>query len=96
MDIEKPPPLKETAARFARAVSLLANSEVSWKAKWMLAALLALLCAANGLNVLNSYVGRNFMTGIAERHTPEFVRQAMFYVAVFAGSTAVAVIAHFL
>ncbi len=96
MDIEKPPPLKETAARFARAISLLANSEVGWKAKWMLAALLALLCAANGLTVLNSYVGRNFMTAIAERHTPEFVRQAMFYVAVFAGSTAVAVIAHFI
>jgi vitamin B12/bleomycin/antimicrobial peptide transport system ATP-binding/permease protein len=96
MDIEKPPPLKETAARFAQEVSRLANSEVGWKAKWMLAALLALLCAANGLNVLNSYVGRNFITAIAERHMAEFVRQAMFYVAVFAGCTAVAVIAHFL
>ena len=90
------PPLKITAARFARAVKLFADSEVGWKAKWMFGILLALLCAANGLIVANSYVGRNFMTAIAERHTAEFVRQAMFYVAVFAASTVVAVIAHFL
>ena len=43
MDIEKPPPLKETVARFARAVSLLANSEVGFEAKWMFA------CAACAL-----------------------------------------------
>ena len=90
------PPLKMTAARFARAVKLFADSEVGWKAKWMFGALLALLCGANGLTVANSYVGRNFMTAIAERHTAEFVRQAMFYVAVFAASTVVAVIARFL
>jgi vitamin B12/bleomycin/antimicrobial peptide transport system ATP-binding/permease protein len=78
MDIEKPPPLKETATRFARAVSLLANSEVGLEAKWILATLLALLCGANGLNVVNSYVGRNFMSAIAERQTAEFVRQAIF------------------
>ena len=47
----------------------------------MFAGLLALLCGANGLNVVNSYVGRNFMSAIAERQTAEFVRQAMFYVA---------------
>jgi vitamin B12/bleomycin/antimicrobial peptide transport system ATP-binding/permease protein len=90
------PPLKVTAARFARAVKLFADSEVGWKAKWMFGALLALLCGANGLTVANSYVGRNFMTAIAERHSAEFVRQAMFYVGVFAASTVVAVIARFL
>ena len=62
----------------------------------MFGALLALLCGANGLTVANSYVGRNFMTAIAERHSAEFVRQAMFYVGVFAASTVVAVIARFL
>jgi vitamin B12/bleomycin/antimicrobial peptide transport system ATP-binding/permease protein len=90
------PPLKVTAARFARAVKLFADSEVGWKAKWMFGALLGLLCGANGLTVANSYVGRNFMTAIAERHSAEFVRQAMFYVGVFAASTVVAVIARFL
>jgi vitamin B12/bleomycin/antimicrobial peptide transport system ATP-binding/permease protein len=77
-------------------VKLFADSEVGWKAKWMFGALLALLCGANGLTVANSYVGRNFMTAIAERHSAEFVRQAMFYVGVFAASTVVAVIARFL
>jgi putative ATP-binding cassette transporter len=96
MGIEKPPPLKVTVARFAQAVRLFADSEVGWQAKWMFATLLALLCGANGLTVVNSFVGRNFMTAIAERHTAEFVRQAMFYLAVFAASTVVAVIARFL
>jgi putative ATP-binding cassette transporter len=77
-------------------VKLFADSEVGWKAKWMFVILLALLCGANGLTVANSYVGRNFMTAIAERHSAEFVRQAMFYVGVFAASTVVAVIARFL
>ena len=77
-------------------MKLFADSEVGWKAKWMFGILLALLCAANGLTVANSYVGRNFMTAIAERHSAEFVRQAMFYVGVFAASTVVAVIARFL
>ena len=36
---------------------------------------LALLLAANGLNVANSYVNRNFMTAIAEvRVLPESLR----------------------
>ena len=49
----------------------------------------------NGLNVVNSYVGRNFMTAIADRNKAEFVRQAMFYIGVFAASTVVAVVARF-
>ena len=96
MDIEKPPPLKETATRFMRAVSLFASSEKGSEAKWMFAGLLALLCGANGLNVINSYVGRNFMSAIAERQTAEFVRQAMFYAAVFVATTVIAVVARFL
>ncbi len=63
MDIEKPPPLTDTATRFMRAVSLFASSEAGSRAKWMLAWLLALLCGANGLNVINSYIGRNFHVG---------------------------------
>jgi vitamin B12/bleomycin/antimicrobial peptide transport system ATP-binding/permease protein len=55
----------------------------------------SLLCGASGLNVLNSYVGRNFMTAIADRDKAEFMRQAIFYVGVFAASTLVAVVARF-
>lgn len=88
-------PHTTTLKRFVRAVKNFANSEVGSKAKLIFAALVALLCLANGLNVLNSYVGRNFMTSIANRDRAEFIRQAIFYVGVFAGSTVVAVVARF-
>ena len=52
------------------AVRTFAQSEVGWKAKVISAALVLLLCAANALNVVNSYVGRNFMTAIADRDMP--------------------------
>jgi putative ATP-binding cassette transporter len=61
----------------------------------MFAAILALLLAANGLNVANSFVNRNLMSAIAARHVAEFVRQAQFTLTVFAGSTIVAVLARF-
>jgi vitamin B12/bleomycin/antimicrobial peptide transport system ATP-binding/permease protein len=88
-------PLKTTAIRFVRAVRTFAQSEVGWKAKLIFAALVLLLCAANALNVINSYVGRNFMTAIADRDMSGFVRQAFVYVGVFAALTLVAVIARF-
>jgi len=59
----------------------------------MFAAIVALQLAANGLNVVNSYVNRNLMSAIAERQTAEFVRQALFTLAVFVGFTIVAVLA---
>lgn len=86
---------KAIAARFIRAVRNFFGSEVGWKAKLIFAGLVALLCVVNGLNVANSYVGRNFMTSIADRDKAEFIRQALFYVGVFAASTIVAVIARF-
>ena len=95
MEPEKPPPLRVTATRLARAVANFANSEAGWKAKCLFAALLVLLLAASGLTVVNSFVGRNFMTAIADRREAEFVRQAMLYVGVFAASTIVAVVARF-
>jgi vitamin B12/bleomycin/antimicrobial peptide transport system ATP-binding/permease protein len=88
-------PLKVTAGRLVRAVRNLANSEAGWKAKAMFGALVALLCAVNGLNVVNSYVGRNFMTAITDRDRSEFIRQVVFYIGVFAASTLVSVIIRF-
>ena len=94
MDTQKIP-LKTTVARFTASVRVFARSEVGGKAKLIFAMLILLLCAANALNVVNSYVGRNFMTAIADRHMSGFVRQAFLYVGVFAASTVVAVIARF-
>jgi putative ATP-binding cassette transporter len=88
-------PLKTTGIRFVRAVRTFAQSEVGWKAKLIFAALVLLLCAANALNVVNSYVGRNFMTAIADRDMSGFIRQAFVYLGVFAALTLVAVIARF-
>ena len=84
-----------TLRRFGRAVGTFAGSDVGGTAKWMSAALIALLFAISGLNVVNSYVGRDFMTAIEQRSMPQFMRQAILYVIVFAGSTVVAVIYRF-
>ncbi len=94
MDMQRIP-LKITGVRLIRVVRIFAETEAGRTAKWMFAALVALLCAANGLNVVNSYVNRNFMTAIADRNMAGFIRLAIVSVGVFAASTAVAVIAHF-
>ncbi|MGO4621241.1 ABC transporter ATP-binding protein/permease [Ensifer sp. 2TAB8] len=91
----QPVPIRTTALRFARAVRMLLTSEVGGRARWMFVGLMALLFGLNGLNVVNNYVGRNFMTAIAERQMDEFIRQAVFYVCVFAVLTVTGVIARF-
>ena len=53
------------------------------------------LLGVNGLNVINSYVGRDFMTAIEQRSFPEFVSEALLYAGVFALSTVVAVLVRF-
>jgi putative ATP-binding cassette transporter len=57
--------------------------------------LFCLLIAVNGLNIVNSYVGRDFMSALADRKTDVFIREAIYYVLVFAASTIVAVILRF-
>src|SRR5262249_13768877 len=53
--------------RWGRVVLSFARSpQAGRRAKGLLAALLVLLLAVNGLNVLNSYVGRDFMTAIEQ------------------------------
>ena len=49
----------------------------------------------NGLNVLNSYVGRDFITAISHRDEAGFVREAVLFVGVLAGTTVVAVFYRF-
>lgn len=50
----------------------------------------------SGLNVLNSYVGRDFMSAIEVKDMNGFVRFAVLYGAVFAGQTFVAVLFRFI
>jgi vitamin B12/bleomycin/antimicrobial peptide transport system ATP-binding/permease protein len=73
--------------RFARMLRRFATSEAGGKARWLFTGLLVLLVTINGLNVVNSYVGRDFMTALERRQTSIFVRQAFLYLGVFALST---------
>ena len=84
-----------TLRRFVRAVKDFFTSEVRWKARGLFALLIAFALTVNGLNVLNSYVGRDFMTAIAHRDETGFIRQAILYVGVFALSTAIVVVYRF-
>lgn len=61
------------------------------KALGLFVLLIGLLFAVNGLNIVNSYVGRDFMTAIAERDKSTYFWKAFLYLLVFAGSTGVAV-----
>ncbi len=84
---DHPVPLAVVWKRFGQAVRNFASSEAGGKSRWMFVGLVAFLFAINGMNVVNSYVGRDFMTAIADRDRTEFIRQAFFYLVVFAVST---------
>ena len=82
---------RNTWKRFLEMLAMLARSEVGGKAKLLFTLLILLLFGINGLNVLNSYVGRDFMTAIENRDMSGFTHFALLYVGVFALSTLVAV-----
>ena len=73
--------------RFGRMLRRFSASEAGGKARWLFTCILVLLVTINGLNILNSYVGRDFMTALERRQTSIFVRQAFLYLGVFALST---------
>src|SRR5438105_3997594 len=83
------PLTRGTWSRFRHAIADFASSEVRWRARGLFALLILLLLGFNGLNVLNSYVGRDFMTAIANRDAPRFMREFLLYLAVFGASAVV-------
>ena len=88
--------VREALHRLGRSVRAFASCELRSEAIARASLLLVLLVTINGLNVVNSYVGRDFMTAIEQRDRARFVRQAILYVGVFAGSTVVAVLYRFI
>ncbi|HZY91121.1 MAG TPA: SbmA/BacA-like family transporter [Gemmataceae bacterium] len=62
---------------------------------WGVGLLVVLLLGINGLNLVNSYVGRDFMSALAERHVHRFYVFAGIWAAVFACSTAVEVLSNY-
>ena len=54
-------------------------------------AIVVLLLAINGLNVVNSYVGRNFITAISQHQPRQYAKFAALYLGVFAAESCVGV-----
>ncbi len=78
---------RQAWSRSLQTIRLFFTSEVRWVAIGWFTALLILLVSLGGLNVVNSYVGRDFMTAISRRDMEGFIRYAFIYAGVFAIST---------
>jgi vitamin B12/bleomycin/antimicrobial peptide transport system ATP-binding/permease protein len=71
------------------------KSEARWPAIGWFALLLTVLLSFSGLNVLNSYVGRDFMTSISEKNWQGFVTYGIVYLVVFGVSTVMSTFSRF-
>ncbi len=80
---------------FTRLIGNFRRSPQGGRAFRFFVALLVLLLILNGLNILNSYVGRDFMTALADRNQPLFIEQSLLWGAVFVLLTVVAVVLRF-
>jgi putative ATP-binding cassette transporter len=87
--------IRLTWKRFRGAIRMLIESEQGPKAMICAATLVVMMLGINGLNVINSYVGRDFMSAIENRNLHAFESQALLYVLVFIASTVVAVLYRF-
>jgi putative ATP-binding cassette transporter len=76
--------------RYFRTIQLFLKSPAKAQAIRWFALLLFLLLAVNALNVVNSYVGRDFMTAISDKRARQFVTYGFLYAGVFIGSSIVA------
>lgn len=95
MPREKLQIVRTTFKRLKGVVLGLVKSEQGPMAVGIIIAIGVLMVAINALNVLNSYVGRDFMSAIENRNMPDFRIQAIYYVGVFLGSTVVGVFYRF-
>ena len=86
---------RQTARRLVRAVRDLLCSEVRRQVIGLLVLLAIFALSVNGLNVLNSYIGRDLMTAIVAHDMAGFIRLMTVYVAVFVAMTAAAVLYRF-
>jgi vitamin B12/bleomycin/antimicrobial peptide transport system ATP-binding/permease protein len=82
-------------SRLVLALRAVLTSEIGGRFRLMFGAIVVLLLAISGLNVLSSYVGRDLMTSIEQRSASRFFSTAVTYVGVFAALTAAAVVLRF-
>lgn len=85
----------QTLNRLGHAISIFVKSSVGGKAKLLIACLLFLMLCINGMNVVNSYVFRDFMSAIERQDRQGFNYYAWLYAGVFLISTIVAVFFRF-
>lgn len=71
------------------------QSERRWRAIGLLGLLVLLMFAVSGMNVLNSFFGRDFITAVSERHLGQFYWCAALYAGGFLMATVVAVFYRF-
>jgi vitamin B12/bleomycin/antimicrobial peptide transport system ATP-binding/permease protein len=95
MSHEKRQLIQTTWRRFQAALKEFVQSPQGPKAIMFAITLMLLMVAINVLNVLNSYVGRDFMSAIENRKIDVFKFQSMLYIGVFMASTAVLVFYRF-
>jgi putative ATP-binding cassette transporter len=76
--------------RLGRIARQFWTSEVRGKATILAALLVVILLGIVALNVVNSYVGRAFMSSLAERRPQAFWSYALLYVGVFLAASIVA------
>jgi putative ATP-binding cassette transporter len=81
--------------RFLAVGAPFYRSEARWRILGRLGILFVLLIAINGMNVVNSYVGRDFMSALAERHASQFYFLALVLAGVFCISTVIEVFARY-
>ncbi len=82
--------------RFVRILTMFTGDPaVGRTARWRFGLLVLFLFGFNGLNVVGSYVGRDFMTAIAERDLDRLIAQTLFYLVVFAALTVIAVVSRY-
>ncbi|MES2920423.1 MAG: SbmA/BacA-like family transporter [Verrucomicrobiota bacterium] len=95
MPHEKLQIIRATFKRLRTVLRMFAKSEQGPKGITFAVMLVMLMVGINGLNVINSYVGRDFMSAIEHRDMDVFRHQALMYVGVFLASTLVVVFYRF-
>lgn len=75
--------IRTTGKRLRDALSQLLKSEQGPRAVTTAILLIVMILTINGLNVINSYVGRDFMSAIENRDLHAFHQQALIYASIF-------------
>jgi putative ATP-binding cassette transporter len=81
--------------RFWQIARLYWFSEEKWRARGGLGLLLLLLFSFTALNVILNFVGRDFMTALAEKNLPDFNKTLLIYLGIFIIATPVSALYNF-